>query len=106
MQPTHDVLFGYLIFYTFTFASHFIMKEKRPLYPLHMSLIICVNKASIDKTPDFHWHVLKLCNDVIEKDDFLIYVPTGGKLVEVIKLLTQHEIGFQLKRMLEIDPKE
>lgn len=71
-----------------------------------MSLVICVNKASIDKTPDFHSHVLNLCSDVMEKDDLFIYVPIGGKLVEIIKLLTQHSIKFDLKRMLELGPNE
>lgn len=62
-----------------------------------MALVIRVSKTELPKIQALKDHVSELCAAVTETEDDHIYVPMSGKLLDMVKLLYQHNITYVLQ---------
>ena len=61
-----------------------------------MSLVIEVSKPEALKVSELNGKVSFLCDKIIEQNDNFIYVPLGGKVIDVLKIFMQNDINYQL----------
>jgi hypothetical protein len=64
-----------------------------------MNLVLSISKMDVDKISDLNSKLLPFCETAIEKEESIIYVPLGGKLLTVINLLSKHGINYQLRKI-------
>jgi hypothetical protein len=67
-----------------------------------MNLVLSISKTDVDKTSDLNSKLLQFCERAIEREESIIYVPSGGKLLAVINLLSNHGISYQLRKISAI----
>jgi hypothetical protein len=61
-----------------------------------MALAIRLPKSELHKTQALDSPITELCETVTDTEEDRIYVPMSGKLLDLVKLLFQHNIAYVL----------
>ena len=59
-----------------------------------MGLIIEISKSEVEKFPTLMAETAPLCQVAIDRADVMILVPLGGKLVDVLRILNEHDVLY------------
>jgi hypothetical protein len=62
-----------------------------------MGLIISVSRLEAVKTEFVHDELSRFCERIFERDESFVYIPLPGKLIEVLRLLKECGIVYELK---------
>ena len=62
-----------------------------------MGLVIEVSKLEALKVSEVNGKVSLLCEKIVDQNDNFIYIPIGGKVIDVLKIFQQNNINYQLK---------
>lgn len=66
-----------------------------------MDGIILISKSEVNKAVLFYDKVIALCECVLERDVYYLYVPLQGKLSELEKLMRNNQIDLEITGLLE-----
>jgi hypothetical protein len=67
-----------------------------------MGFLIRIPKTDQSKALALNGQLLELCEGIVDREDYLIYIPLSGKVINVLKILSEKKVSYELKS----DPSE